>query len=255
MVATVLAAAPPAWEAAFRAAHGSFCPAWKSKAGQAVSCGAGQPDADGNRRGSGAARSRLVTSFAGHLRHHHRYRDANAPGHEAVDGRDHACQQPAGGVLGRMAPRSVVNSLSRTAIAIAALMIAVSVTIGVSLMVGSFRHTVVYNWLSQTVQGDVYISPPSKTASSNTGIIDPAASTPSAWPGVERVDLLRSATVDSPDGPLQVAAVDNPSTGDERLFVVPDGPPEAVGRRCRQARSWCRNRSPIVSICQRVAAK
>ena len=54
-----------------------------------------------------------------------------------------------GGVLGRMAPRSVVNSLSRTAIAIAALMIAISVTIGVSLMVGSFRYTVVA-WLSQT---------------------------------------------------------------------------------------------------------
>ncbi len=58
-----------------------------------------------------------------------------------------------GGLLGRMAPRSVVSSLSRTAIAIAALMIAVSVTIGVSLMVSSFRYTVVA-WLAQTVQGD-----------------------------------------------------------------------------------------------------
>ncbi len=67
-----------------------------------------------------------------------------------------------------MAPRSVVNSLSRTAIAIAALMIAVSVTIGVSLMVGSFRYTVVA-WLSQTVQGDVYISPPSATATQQHG--------------------------------------------------------------------------------------
>ncbi|MCB0237435.1 MAG: ABC transporter permease, partial [Anaerolineae bacterium] len=71
--------------------------------------------------------------------------------------------------------------------------------------------------------------PPSATASSNTGIIDPAASTiVRGWPGVERVDSLRSVTVDSPDGPLQVAAVDNPSTGDERLFVASDGPPEAV---------------------------
>ena len=43
------------------------------------------------------------------------------------------------GVLGRMAPRSVTGALSRTTVAIAALMVAVSVTIGVGLMVSSFR--------------------------------------------------------------------------------------------------------------------
>ncbi len=63
------------------------------------------------------------------------------------------------GALGRMAPRSVTGSLSRTAVAIAALMVAVSVTVGVGLMVGSFRTTVV-SWLGQTLWGDVYVSPP-----------------------------------------------------------------------------------------------
>lgn len=133
-----------------------------------------------------------------------------------------------GGVLGRMAPRSVVSSLSRTAIAIAALMIAVSVTIGVSLMVSSFRYTVVA-WLAQTVQGDVYISPPSATATANSATIDPAAEAiVRGWPGVARVDTLRSVTVDSPDGPVQLAAVDNPGLGDERIFLAADGTPEEV---------------------------
>lgn len=133
-----------------------------------------------------------------------------------------------GGVLGRMAPRSVVSSLSRTAIAIAALMIAVSVTIGVSLMVSSFRYTVVA-WLAQTVQGDVYISPPSATATANSATIDPAAEAiVRGWPGVARVDTLRSVTVDSPDGPVQLAAVDNPGLGDERIFLAADGAPEEV---------------------------
>ena len=133
-----------------------------------------------------------------------------------------------GGVLGRMAPRSVVSSLSRTAIAIAALMIAVSVTIGVSLMVSSFRYTVVA-WLAQTVQGDVYISPPSATATANTATIDPAADAiVRGWPGVARVDTLRSVTVDSPDGPVQLAAVDNPGLGDERIFLAADGTPDEV---------------------------
>ena len=69
------------------------------------------------------------------------------------------------GALGRMAPRNVVTSISRTAVAVAALMVAVSVTIGVSLMIGSFRSTVV-TWLDQVLQGDVYVSAPSRTSSS-----------------------------------------------------------------------------------------
>ena len=62
-----------------------------------------------------------------------------------------------------MAPRNVTGALSRTAVAIAALMIAVSVTIGVGLMVGSFR-TRWMTWLGQTLPGDIYISAPSLTA-------------------------------------------------------------------------------------------
>ncbi len=58
-----------------------------------------------------------------------------------------------------MAARDVVATLSRTSVAIAALMIAVSVTIGVGLMVGSFRQTVV-QWLDVTLRADIYISAP-----------------------------------------------------------------------------------------------
>ena len=58
-----------------------------------------------------------------------------------------------------MAARDVVAALSRTSVAIAALMVAVSVTVGVSIMVGSFRTTVLA-WLDTTLQADVYVSPP-----------------------------------------------------------------------------------------------
>jgi putative ABC transport system permease protein len=128
------------------------------------------------------------------------------------------------GTLGRMAPRDVVNSLSRTAVAVAALMVAVSVTIGVSLMVGSFRHTV-QTWLSETLQGDIYISAPSLTANASSAEIDPqVVQTVRNWPGVARVDVLRSVTVDSPNGPVHVAATDNPSILNERLFISTVGP-------------------------------
>lgn len=132
------------------------------------------------------------------------------------------------GSLGRMAPRNVVASLSRTSVAVAALMVAVSVTIGVSLMVSSFRHTVI-NWLDQTLQGDIYISAPGMTATRSWTILDPrGVVVASSWPGVERVDLLRSANIESPLGPVHVAATDNPTLAQERIFLAAYGTAEQV---------------------------
>jgi len=63
--------------------------------------------------------------------------------------------QSAGGTTMRMAVSGIGASLSRTAIAIVALAIAISATIGVSIMVDSFRGSV-QEWLEQTLQADVY---------------------------------------------------------------------------------------------------
>jgi putative ABC transport system permease protein len=63
--------------------------------------------------------------------------------------------QSAGGTTMRMAVSGIGASLSRTAIAIVALAIAISATIGVSIMVDSFRGSV-QDWLEQTLQADVY---------------------------------------------------------------------------------------------------
>jgi putative ABC transport system permease protein len=126
------------------------------------------------------------------------------------------------GTLGRMAPRNVVVSLSRTSVAVAALMVAVSVTIGVSLMISSFRYTVI-TWLTQTLRGDIYISAPSLTATQTSTTIDTSVvKTVQTWPGIARIDTLRNAMVDSPSGPVHIAAVNNPDLGNERLFLWTD---------------------------------
>lgn len=132
------------------------------------------------------------------------------------------------GLLGRIAPRDVESTLSRTAIAAMALMVAVSVIIGVSLMVKSFRFTVT-TWLSETLQGDIYISAPSLTATTPTERVDPQVVEIAAnWPGVERVFTLRAATVSSLDGDVQVYATDNYSIGFERIFLAADVEPEEM---------------------------
>jgi putative ABC transport system permease protein len=133
-----------------------------------------------------------------------------------------------GGVLGRMAPRNVVGALSRTSIAVMALMVAISVAIGVSVMVNSFRATVVA-WLEQTLQGDIYISAPSLTAVTPSTRLNPQVlETVRAWPGVERAYVLRATSADSPDGLVQIAATDNFAVGGERAFLWTDFPPAQI---------------------------
>ncbi len=63
------------------------------------------------------------------------------------------------GMPGRMAARGVEAGLSRTSVAAAALMVAVSAVIGVGVMVDSFRYTFSV-WLDSTLRADVYVSVP-----------------------------------------------------------------------------------------------
>ncbi|MDI1231084.1 MAG: ABC transporter permease [Methylobacter sp.] len=65
------------------------------------------------------------------------------------------------GILVRLPARMVSAEISRTGIAIAALMIAVSATIGMDLMIGSFRQTVV-DWVQTSLRADLYVSLPSE---------------------------------------------------------------------------------------------
>jgi putative ABC transport system permease protein len=132
------------------------------------------------------------------------------------------------GLLGRMAPRDVSNSLSRTAIAVAALMVAMSVTIGISLMIGSFRQTVIV-WLNDALQGDIVISGPSVSGLQDITPVDQQAqSIVAKHPDVARVDLLRSVAVDSPRGPIDLEAGSSPDYGSGLRYVASEGSPRAT---------------------------
>lgn len=138
------------------------------------------------------------------------------------------------GTLGRLAPRGVISSLSRTSIAVMALMVAVSVTIGVNLMVSSFRATVA-DWLSQTLAGDIYISSPGLTAAAPSTALDAQViEQAGSWPGVARTDVLRSVEVDSPYGLVSLAATDNSGLPYERIFLSTSVPPEQLWAQLEQ---------------------
>lgn len=132
------------------------------------------------------------------------------------------------GTIGRMAARGVVNSFSRTSVAVAALMIAVAVSVGVNLMIESFRYTVTV-WLAETLQSDVYISAPLLNANRSSVVIDgQVESTVRTWPGIREVDSLRSIVLEGPQGGMLVSATENPHIGEERLFVERSIPVEQI---------------------------
>jgi putative ABC transport system permease protein len=127
------------------------------------------------------------------------------------------------GVLGRMAPRAVARALSRTSVAVAALTVAVSVIVGVSVMISSFRNTV-NDWLITTLGADIYISPPSVTATRSTTDVDPAlAERVAAVEGVSHVETARSVSVVAPDfpdlPPVNLTAVSEDASNGQRRFA------------------------------------
>ena len=130
-------------------------------------------------------------------------------------------------IVGRLCIRSVLASLSRTAVAIAALMVAVSVTVGVGIMIESFRQTVAY-WLENALQADIYVAPPSLVSRWNEGTLDPAVvARLSAAPGVEAVSTYRRVSVESPSGRVQLVALQL-DVGRYASYRFVEGRPEAV---------------------------
>ena len=132
------------------------------------------------------------------------------------------------GLIGTMAPRDISRSLSRTSVTIAALMLAVTVIIGVTIMVDSFRHTV-SDWLDEILVADIYISPIGQGLRLG-GEIDPTfIEAMTDYPQVAHVGLMRGTAVPDAEGrPVEIRA-SNPQPGQaERQFIWGIGDGQAI---------------------------
>jgi putative ABC transport system permease protein len=105
-----------------------------------------------------------------------------------------------GGTSARLAVSGIGANLSRTGIAIVALAVAVSATIGVSVMVQSFRDSV-STWLDRTLQSDLYVAAPG--APLEAGLIDDLVRVP----GIETHSATRRIWLESPEGRIRLFAV------------------------------------------------
>ena len=126
----------------------------------------------------------------------------------------------------RLAIRDITRSLSRTSVAIAALMVAVSVIVGVGLMISSFRLTV-ERWLTDLLQADIFVSAPSLISDQTTfslphGVVEQLAT----FPGVAQIATNRVVDVSAGDlGIIQLAAVSMDIAGEKRHYKAAVGNP------------------------------
>ncbi|MBL8250846.1 MAG: ABC transporter permease [Candidatus Competibacter sp.] len=112
------------------------------------------------------------------------------------------------GLLARMANRDVARHLSRTGIAVAALMVAFATTVGIGVMVDSFRGGVTV-WINDLLNADLYLAPTATEGASNAESVRPETlAALRAAPGVAAVSTYRRITVDVRGRPVQLVAAE-----------------------------------------------
>jgi len=127
-----------------------------------------------------------------------------------------------GGTPARLAVSGIGANLSRTGVAIVALAVAVSATIGVSVMVNSFRGSV-SAWLDKTLQSDIYIG--ASHGALNHGLIKDLVQTP----GVEAYSTSRRVWLENEAGRTRIIALQM-APGSHAGMELLDADPELVWR-------------------------
>jgi putative ABC transport system permease protein len=130
-----------------------------------------------------------------------------------------------GGTLERIAARSVEAALSRTAVAVAALAVALGASLAMGTMVASLRGTL-SAWLESAVSADVFVWAPHRSASRSDGTLDPElVAKLRALYGVEQVATTRGVALGGAvDGTFVIASEQPPRSRAGFRFV--DGEPE-----------------------------
>lgn len=128
-----------------------------------------------------------------------------------------------GGVEGRLAARGIDAAISRTGIAAAALTVAVAATVGVGIMVDSFRGSVA-DWLSHTLASDIYLTAPSTTEGGEGALPPGLFEAVRALPGVEAVSRGRGARVEARPGPVTLLALEPTTQSRRGLRFTGEGP-------------------------------
>jgi putative ABC transport system permease protein len=119
--------------------------------------------------------------------------------------------------------RTLGVRLGTTAFAVAALAVAVSMLVGITLMIGSFRRTVDL-WIGETLRADVYVTTESWQRARRESRLDPAVERDlAALPGVRSVDRLRQAFVESGGRRITIGGAEAGGNEETPRFTLVEG--------------------------------
>ena len=133
--------------------------------------------------------------------------------------------------------KSLGARLQTTSFTVSSLAVAVSMLIGITLMIGSFRRTVEV-WVGETIKADIYVSTASFRGRGLEATLDnQLAFSLSRLPGVRSVDRLRKLEVYAGDREIYLAGVDMSLPGGEARFPLLLGDPKQAWPLLREGKA------------------
>ncbi|MBW1979634.1 MAG: ABC transporter permease [Deltaproteobacteria bacterium] len=136
-------------------------------------------------------------------------------------------------VEGRLASRYLGRSVNRSAVAIASLMAALAMLISISIMILSFRQTVVH-WTEQIISADLYLAPGARIRGQRAVLPPEIVSLLPQLPGFLAMDRLRELTIHLQGLPALLCASDLHVKERYSRVLFRRGSASELLRRCRQ---------------------
>jgi len=106
------------------------------------------------------------------------------------------------GLSGKVAAGNIRQNLGRTAVAVAAFMVALSMSVGLGSMIGSFRQSLIW-WMDTQLRGDLYVGTVSEVE-----VPEDFYEELRSLPGLGGVDPYRNVQIVYRGTPIYVSAVD-----------------------------------------------
>ena len=106
------------------------------------------------------------------------------------------------GLAGKVAIGNIRENLGRTSVAVAAFMIALSMSIGLSSMIDSFRHSLIW-WMNGQLRGEAYIS-----TKADVTVPEEAYEELKRVPGIGGIDVFRNVQISFRGKPAGITSID-----------------------------------------------
>jgi len=106
------------------------------------------------------------------------------------------------GLAGRIAIGNIRENLGRTSVAVAAFMIALSMSIGLGSMIDSFRESLLW-WMNSQLRGDLYIS-----TKADVNVPEELYEELKKLPGIGGIDVFRNVPITFRGKPASITSID-----------------------------------------------